>query len=203
MCLQTMQKALFIFSQISSQGMIKLKWLNKIRKRLQSLSYYGRRISESGMRIIKKPLIKSIVPLKPNSIITTSPQKPLILYLTLNETTMSYVLGKNDDIGIKEQVIYYIMKKFMDYKACYSMIEKLCCCLVQSAKRLRQYFLHNTTQLFSKMDLFSYIFEKPYLSSRITKWQVLLYKYDIIYLTSKAVKGSTIIDHLANNSIKD
>jgi len=48
-----------------------------------------------------------------------------------------------------------------------------------------------------------YIFEKPYLSSRIVRWLVLLYEYDIVYMTRKVVKGSVIADHLASNAIED
>ena len=48
-----------------------------------------------------------------------------------------------------------------------------------------------------------YIFKNPYLLSRITRWQVLLVEYDIVYMTRKAVKGSVIIDHLEDNTIED
>jgi len=55
--------------------------------------------------------------------------------------------------------------------------------------------LYYTTWLISKLDPLRYIFEKPYLSSRITRWQVLLVEYDIVYMTRKAMKGSGIADH--------
>jgi hypothetical protein len=48
-----------------------------------------------------------------------------------------------------------------------------------------------------------YIYEKPYLSSRIARWQVLLVEYDIVYMTRKAVKGSVIVYHLADHVMKD
>jgi len=45
------------------------------------------------------------------------------------------------------------------------------------------------------------------LNDRSLVWSakrlVLLAEYDIIYMTRKAVKGSVIIDHLANNYVKD
>jgi hypothetical protein len=63
--------------------------------------------------------------------------------------------------------------------------------------------LYYTTWLISKLDPLRNIFEKPYLSSRITRWQVLLVEYDIVYMTRKAMKGSVIADHLADNTIKD
>jgi len=61
--------------------------------------------------------------------------------------------------------------------------------------------LHYMTD--SKLDLLRYIFEKPYLSSRIVRWLVSLYEYDIMYMTRKVVKLSVIADHLADNEIED
>lgn len=55
----------------------------------------------------------------------------------------------------------------------------------------------------SKIDPLKYISEKLYLSSQIVRWQVLLLKYDIIYMTRNAIKGSVITDHLADNVIKE
>jgi hypothetical protein len=71
--------------------------------------------------------------------------RPLILYLIVTETAMGYVLGQHDESRRKEQVIYYLSKKFNDCELRYTTIEKLCCVLVWSAKRLRQYILYYTT----------------------------------------------------------
>ena len=57
--------------------------------------------------------------------------------------------------------------------------------------------LNYTTWLVSKMDPIKYIFEKPALTRRIARWHVLLSKFDIVYVTQKAVKGSTLVDYLA------
>ena len=51
------------------------------------------------------------------------------------------------------------------------------------------------------MDPIKYIFEKPYLSGRIARWQALLSQYDIIYMTQKAIKGSVIADMLADQPL--
>ena len=58
---------------------------------------------------------------------------------------MSGVLGQHDDTGRNKQAIYYINKKFTNYEAHYSMIEKLYCGLAWSIKRLCQYMLSYTT----------------------------------------------------------
>jgi len=116
---------------------------------------------------------------------------------------MGCVLGQHDKSGRKEKAIYYLSKKFTECESRYNMIDKLCYSLVFSAKRLRQYILYYTTWLISKMNPLKYIFEKPYTSSRIAKWKILLGEYDIIYMTRKYVKKSAIANHLTDNTIKD
>ncbi|XP_052312616.1 uncharacterized protein LOC112328848 [Populus trichocarpa] len=129
--------------------------------------------------------------------------KPLVLYLTVTEAAMGCVLGQHDETGRKERAIYYLSKKFTECEARYTEIERLCCALVWAAKRLRHYMLYYTTWLISKVDPLRYICNKPFLSSRIARWQVLLAEYDIIYMTRKAVKGSAIANHLADNAVED
>lgn len=59
------------------------------------------------------------------------------------------------------------------------MLEQTCCALAWAARRLRQYMIFHTTMLISKMDPINYIFEKPGLTGRIARWQMLLSEYDI------------------------
>ena len=49
----------------------------------------------------------------------------------------------------------------------------------------------------------SYIFEKPALTGRIARWLVLLSEFDIVYVTQKTIKGSTLVDYLAQQPIND
>ena len=83
------------------------------------------------------------------------------------------------------------------------MLEKTCCALAWAAKRLRQYMLNHTTWLISKMDPIKYVFEKPALTGRIARWQMLLSEYDIEYRTQKEIKGSILAYHLAHQPIDD
>ena len=53
---------------------------------------------------------------------------------------------------------------------------------------------YHTTWLITRLDLIKYIFEKPLLSERIARWQVLLSEFDILYVSQKAIKGSAIAD---------
>ena len=48
-----------------------------------------------------------------------------------------------------------------------------------------------------------YIFEKPALTGRIARWQMLLSEYDILYVTQKAIKGSALADFLAHQPVED
>ncbi|XP_050896236.1 uncharacterized protein LOC127102972 [Lathyrus oleraceus] len=48
------------------------------------------------------------------------------------------------------------------------------------------------------MDPIKYIFEKPVVTGRIARWQMLLTEYDIQYVTQKAIKGSVLSDYLAH-----
>jgi hypothetical protein len=113
------------------------------------------------------------------------------------------VLGQHNETGRKERATYYLSKKFTECESRYIVIKKLCCTLAWVAKRLRQYMLYHATWLISKLYPLRYIDGKPYLSSQIERCQVLLAEYDIVYMTRKAVKGSVIIDHLADHSMED
>ena len=58
--------------------------------------------------------------------------------------------------------------------------------------------LYYTTWLESRMDPINYIFEKPALIGKIAQWQVLLSKFDILFVTQKVIKGQAIDDYLAD-----
>ena len=55
----------------------------------------------------------------------------------------------------------------------------------------------------SQMDPVKYIFEKPALTGRITRWQVLLSEFDIVYVTQKAIKGNALSDYWAWQPLND
>ena len=60
--------------------------------------------------------------------------------------------------------------------------------------------LYHTTWLIAKLDPIKFIFEKPLLSGRIARWQVLLSEFDILYVSQKAIKGSAIADFIAERA---
>ena len=125
------------------------------------------------------------------------------MYLSVTKNLMGCVLGQHDESGRKEHAIYYLSKKFTDCEIRYSQLEKTCCALAWAARRLRQYMLNHTTLLISKMDPVKYIFEKPALTGRVARWQMILTEYDIRYTSQKDIKGSILSDYLAEQPIDD
>uniref|UniRef100_A0A2N9FSK9 RNA-directed DNA polymerase n=1 Tax=Fagus sylvatica TaxID=28930 RepID=A0A2N9FSK9_FAGSY len=136
--------------------------------------------------------------LNPPILVPPTPGRPLILYLTVQEASMGCMLGQQDKTGKKEQAIYYLSKKFTEPETRYLLVEKTCCALAWASKKLRQYMLYYTTWLVSRMDPIKYIFEKPALTGKIARWQVLLSEFDILFVARKAIKGQAIADYLAD-----
>uniref|UniRef100_A0A2N9F310 Uncharacterized protein n=1 Tax=Fagus sylvatica TaxID=28930 RepID=A0A2N9F310_FAGSY len=98
----------------------------------------------------------------------------------------------------RSKAIYYLSKKFTEPETRYLLVEKTCCALAWASKKLRQYMLYYTTWLVSRMDPIKYIFEKPALTGKIARWQVLLSEFDILFVARKAIKGQAIADYLAD-----
>ena len=58
--------------------------------------------------------------------------------------------------------------------------------------------LYYTTRLISRMNPIKYIFEKPALTGKISRWQMLLSEFDIMFVKRKAIKGQVIANYLAD-----
>ncbi|XP_070035990.1 uncharacterized protein [Nicotiana tomentosiformis] len=134
-------------------------------------------------------------------LVPPEPGRPLLLYLSVLDGAFGCVLGQHEETGRKEQVIYYLSKKFTPYEAQYSLLERTCCALTWIAQKLRHYFCAYTTYLISRIDYLKYIFQKPMPTVKLVKWQILLSEFNIIYMTQKAVKGQALPDHLTENPV--
>src|SRR3954471_22722 len=67
--------------------------------------------------------------------------RPLIMYLTILEDSMGYVLGQQDETSVSAK---------------YMIRHTTCCALAWTAKRLCQYMIPHTTCLISHMDPIKY-----------------------------------------------
>ena len=52
------------------------------------------------------------------------------------------------------------------------------------------------------MDPLKYLFEKPTLSGRLSRWLILLAEFDLKYVVRKTIKESIVSDFYAENPIE-
>ncbi|XP_016740274.2 uncharacterized protein [Gossypium hirsutum] len=109
-----------------------------IREDCRSVQQKLRRIRPDIVLKIKEEVQKVKQYLSSTPVLSPpSPDRPLILYLTVFDNSMGCVLGQHDETGRKERAIYYLSKKFTDCEMRFSPIEKLCCALIWTTQRLR------------------------------------------------------------------
>ena len=125
------------------------------------------------------------------------PRRPLILYLSVSNIALRCKLAQLDDSG-KEQAIYYLSKRMLEYEMRYVVIERFYIVLVWATRRLRHYMTEYSMHLISHLDLLRYLFDRPTLAGRLMKWLVLLTEFDIQYVSQKSIKGSVIAYHLVS-----
>ncbi|KAJ9678147.1 hypothetical protein PVL29_022899 [Vitis rotundifolia] len=140
--------------------------------------------------------------LSPPVLAPPTPGCPLLLYLSVLDIALGCMLAQLDDLG-KEQAIYYLSKRMLDYETRYVMIERYCLTLVWATRRLRHYITEYSVHLISRLDPLRYLFDRPALVGRLMRWLVLLTEFDIHYVTQKSVRGSIVADHLASLPVSD
>ncbi|XP_042485794.1 uncharacterized protein LOC122066035 [Macadamia integrifolia] len=194
----------------------------EIRGFLGRIQYISRFISqltaicESIFKLLKKDQPKGWNPqcqlafdriksylVNPPILIPPTPRRPLLLYLSVLETSMGSMVAQHGPDGHTEQAIYYLSKKFTDCETRYTTLEKTCAALVWATRRLRHYMLTYSVFLVSRMDPIKYLFEKPALTGRLARWLLLLAEFDIVYVTQKSIKGSVSAEHLSAHPVVD
>ena len=136
--------------------------------------------------------------LSPPVLVSPTPGRPLLLYLSVSDIALGCMLAQLDDSG-KERAIYYLSKRMLEYECKYLMIERLC----WATRRLRHYVTEYSILLVSRLDPLRYLFDRPVLTGRLMRWLVLLTEFDIQYVTQKSVKGSIVADNLASFPVSD
>ncbi|XP_074282938.1 uncharacterized protein LOC141607485 [Silene latifolia] len=53
------------------------------------------------------------------------------------------------------------------------------------------------------MEQIKYLFEKPLLNGRMSRWTLMLSEFDLEYVPLKAIKGRVVVDFLAENPIEE
>ena len=93
--------------------------------------------------------------------------KPLILYLALEENAMGAMLAQEGPKGV-EHAVYYLSKKFLPYEEKYNLVEKTCLIMIWAIRKLRHYFQSYKIQAVSKIDPLRYLFQVPTLTGKIS-----------------------------------
>ena len=94
---------------------------------------------------------------------------------------------------LRAPTVYYLSKRLHDYKTRYTPIEKSYFGLVWAIQKLRHVFLAFQVWIVARMDLLNYLFEKPTLSGRLSRWLILLAKFELKYVARKTIKGNAIL----------
>ena len=125
---------------------------------------------------IKEYLLSSPV------LVSPMPGRPLFLYLLVSDMALGCMLAQLDD-SRKEQTIYYMSKRRLEYEMRYVMIECLYLALVWATKRLRHYIAEYSVHLVSCLDPLRYLFDRLALTGRLMRWLILLTKFDNQYVS--------------------
>ena len=111
------------------------------------------------------------------------------------------MLAQEDD-DKNERAVYYLSKRFHDYETRYTPIEKSCFALMWPEQKLRHISLPFQIWIIARMDPLKYLFEKPALSGRFSRWFILLAEFNLKYEARKTIKGSAVPDFCAENLIE-
>ncbi|XP_019181979.1 PREDICTED: uncharacterized protein LOC109177133 [Ipomoea nil] len=126
--------------------------------------------------------------------------RPLILYISAQDSSVGALLAQENDKG-KENALYYLSRMMTPNELKYSPIEKLCLALVFAIKKLKHYFEAHTIRLVSKANPVKYVMAKVVLSDRLARWYLLFQQFEIVYVLQKSVKGQALADFLADHPI--
>ena len=139
--------------------------------------------------------------LHPPILVPLKCEKPLLLYLSIIEDAVGSMLTQEDD-DKNERVVYYLSKRFHDYETRYTPIEKSCFALIWTIKKLRHIIPPFQVWIVARMDPLKYLFEKLALNGRLSRWLILLAKFDLKYVARKTIKGSTVSNFYVENPIE-
>ena len=91
---------------------------------------------------------------------------PLLRYLSVLDMALGCMLDQLNDSG-KEQAVYYLSQRMLEYECRYMMIEHLCLASVWATRRLRHYVTEYSILLVSRLDPLRYLFDRLVLTSRL------------------------------------
>jgi hypothetical protein len=94
--------------------------------------------------------------------------KPLKLYISMTQESISSLLAQDSSEG-QEQVVFYLSRILSECECKYSIIEKLCLALYFSAFKLRYYMLAYVVCVIAQTDEVKYMLSRSVLSGKLGK----------------------------------
>ena len=149
---------------------------------------------------VRKLFIKEYL-LHPPILVTPKHENPLLLYLSIIEDAVGSMLAQEDE-DKNEIAIYYLSNRFHDYETRHMLIEKSCFALVWVVQKLRYIIQPFQVWVVARMDPLKYLFEKPILSGSLSRWLILLAKFNLKYVARKTIMESAMLDFCAENLIE-
>lgn len=111
----------------------------------------------------------------------------MLLYIIALDESLRALLAQNNEEG-KKHALYYFSRTMAGAELNYSPIEKICLALIFALQKLWHYLLTTTMNLISRANPLKYIMSHPSMQGCLTKWTVLISKFDIHYIPQWVVK---------------
>ena len=121
--------------------------------------------------------------------------KPLKVYLTVGEEAISGLVAQ-DENG-KEKLVAYASRAMKNAELKYSVQEKYCLALVYIAQNYRHYFQAFKVEVLTREEGLKFLVQRPLMTSRVSRWALLLSEFDISLVTPTKVRSQALADLLA------
>ena len=106
-----------------------------------------------------------------------------------------------EDEDKQEYAIYYLSKRLKDNETRYMEVEKSSYALVWTMQKLRHILLAHQVLVVAIMDPLKYLFEKPALTWKLSRWLILLAEFDLTYVAKNTIKGRVIAKHCVSHPV--
>lgn len=149
---------------------------------------------QSAFKKIKPALVSPAIMIAPEK------GKPLLLYLTSTQLSIGALLAQ--DKGGEERPVYYL-STIRGAEANYKAHERHCFALTFAMQKFNHYILVHKLHVVTKSDPINFILNQTVLTRRLSKWLLLLAKYDIKAIIPPAIKSQALADLLAHFPAKE
>ncbi len=73
--------------------------------------------------------------------------------------------------------------------------------MVWAVQKLRHILLAHQVLVVTRMDPLKYLFEKPALTKKLSRWLIFLVEFYLTYVSKNTIKGRVIAEHCAGHLV--